>query len=118
MVCSCCCFGSVLAVTLAVALNYSTLLDRAHKFDLQAEPDESYDKCGGVYAADSDETSNWTMVYKFNCILYTIMACFAASSMLCVPCPPAAACPLVCFLCAGLPSFVATCMTGVYMFNN
>ena len=57
-------------------------------------------------------------MYKFNFILYLIMACLSGAAMLCVPCAPLAICSSACFFCSGLPAFVAIIMTGIRMLGD
>ena len=114
---SCCCFGSAFAVTLSLALNYGTLLSRAQDYDEAIGTLGSYDLCGGAYGT-SDDTSSWTMIYNFNFILYTILACLAGSALLCVPCAPAAICPMACFGCSGVPTLAAIILTGIRLLGD
>ena len=114
---SICCLGSALAVTLVLAVNYNSLLGQAEDYNA-ANPLTTYDDCGGAYGADAINNSGWTMIYKFNFIIYTIMASLAGSALLCVPCAPAAICPAFCFACAGMPTFVAMILTGIRLNNN
>ena len=115
---SCCCFGSAFAVTLSLALNYGNLLARAQEYDEDPLNTTTYDECSGIYGENSTDTSSWTMIYNFNFILYTILACLAGSAILCVPCAPFAIVPMVCFACSGVPTLAAIILTGIRLLGD
>ena len=114
---ACCCFGMVFAVTLTLSLKYSTLHDQALAYN-DVNPTLDYDNCGGAFGEGSFESTNWTQIYKYNFIVYLIMACWAALAMLCAPCGPFAICPTVCLNCTGLPAFVAIVLTGIRLLGD
>ena len=115
---ACCCFGAAFGVTLALSINYATLLGQAEDYNAVQTTAIDYDDCGGVFGDNSLSTTQWTQIYKFNYIIYLILACLSGSAMLCVPCAPAIMCPMICFMCSGLPAFVAIILTGIRMLND
>ena len=58
------------------------------------------------------------MIYNFNFILYTILACLAGSAILCIPCAPLAAVPMGCFACSGVPTLAAIILTGIRLLGD
>ena len=79
---------------------------------------KAYDECGGIYKDMEDTTTKWSQIYKYNFIIYLIIACVNACACLCVPCAPAISCPGCCFFFSGIPTMTAFILTGYRLKNE
>ena len=115
---ACCMVGMALAISLAIAANYGTLVGQASAYDEQAAVEGSYDLCGGAaLGGDGTEvvTTGWTAIFKYNFAMYLIYTiCFGMSLL----CGPLAMCFYVCLGCTGIPMLVCFILTGIRIFNN
>ena len=116
MVVSCCCLAMSLTITCWLGLQYMELYNRSVEFEEIS--DLSYDKCGGVAPDDGDYTTRWSMLYRFNFILYFIYTALIGASALCICIPPCLVCPACCITCASLPTMVAIALTATWRFNE
>eukprot|EP00354_Favella_ehrenbergii_P002302 CAMPEP_0170455204 /NCGR_PEP_ID=MMETSP0123-20130129/3235_1 /TAXON_ID=182087 /ORGANISM="Favella ehrenbergii, Strain Fehren 1" /LENGTH=140 /DNA_ID=CAMNT_0010718241 /DNA_START=93 /DNA_END=515 /DNA_ORIENTATION=+ len=102
-----------------ISANYATLLDSAEAYNLsQPVGADDYDMCGGALGENAYTGTKWTQVYRYNFILYLVLACLSGSALLCIPCAPAMICPTICFACSGIPTLVAFILTGIRLNNS
>ena len=111
-----CCLAMSLTITCWLGMQYMELYNRSVTFEEIS--DLSYDKCGGVSPGDYDYNTHWSMLYRFNAILYLIYTSLIAASALCICIPPCLVCPACCLVCASLPTMVAIALTATWRFNQ
>ena len=119
--CSACCLGMGIAITSTYAALYGDLLKRADQFDLDnagADPAVTYDMCGGLESSFDgiDYSTNWTMVYRFNTILYIILCCMLLTGCIGLVFPPFIVCIgySMCGLCAQTAAIITG---GIFRFR-
>ena len=113
---SCCCLAMSLTITCWLGLQYMELYNRSVAFE--EIDDQNYDKCGGVALKDGGINTRWSMLYRFNAILYFIYTSLIGASALCICIPPCLVCPACCLVCASLPTMVAIALTATWRFNE
>ena len=111
-----CCMGMSLTITCWLGLQYMELYNRSVEFEDIANL--NYDKCGGVAPDDGDYTTHWSMLYRFNAILYMIYTALIGASALCICIPPCLVCPACCLACASIPTIIAIALTATWRFNQ
>ena len=117
-----CCLGTALAITSTFAALYGDLLQRSQAYDdLHASDDPAliYNQCGGLTSdvEGAEFTTNWTLVYKFNTILYILMTSMLAMGCLGMVFPPLIAC-ISCSMCGLCAQTAAIITGGIYRFRS
>ena len=135
---ACLCYGASITLSIMLSMRYSELSNRALEFNeleqpviVVAEGDlpvvtsdvRPYDACGGV-SDELDYSTNWTRVYKFNAVLYAMVASFFLCTTSMIPFAynevsiMAMGCCSFCIGCAAFPTFAAIIVTAVRLFNS
>ena len=122
---ACCCLAIVLSICISFMCFYWTLYNTATAYDEAPLTNGalSYDSCGYSSTLDPEYVdgsfdTQWTQVYKFNAIMYTILVSFSAVSLLCLAVPACSGVVLCCVQCAICPLFAAVVLTGVRRLNS
>ena len=121
-ICAAICIGLALVITSTFAALYGGLYERASAFDeLHAadNPPSTYDQCGGLTSIiqGAEFTSNWTLVYRFNMILYIIMSAMLGLGCLGLAFPPLIAC-VGCSICGTCAQTAAIITGGIFRFRR
>ena len=116
---SACCLSFAFAIATTFAALYWGLVSSASDFDAllddaSTKPTTSYDWCGSTEA----HNTNWSTIYRFNAILYTIVSSFLLVSFFGIIKVECLFCSLGCVSCANLPTFICIIFTGIMRFNN
>ena len=139
---ACCCFIFAITINLMLSLNFKSLLDNAEGYKEPSHPldsaipsttlrrtientfyqnssdgEDAYDECGGIFD-EQDASTKWSQIYRYNFILYLIIACINICGCICIPCAPAILCPAFCFFLAGIPTMTAMILTGYRLKNE
>ena len=138
LISACCCLATS---TLLTSLLASWSWDLANNADLYIDVNSEsaraqglspleYDDCGGILKGlekatkDTEnpytgmDTTKWSSLFRFNAILYTMIATLCGASLLCACYAPCMVCTVPCFLCSGIPTMTAIILTGYRLKNQ
>ena len=106
---ACCILLALIGASCFLA-QYSSLYGQATDYDERLGVEGSYDLCGGALGEDSELSTGWTQVLKFNYFMYITLVCLYALALVLGPCNIFMMC---CMGCAGCALAAALIMTGI-----
>ena len=124
--CSSCCLIMIVVISAVFMAKYWQLSNTALDYDDNAVDGMTYDQCGINWSDDVDAygrplepyESGWTLVFKFQAVLYTILLCMGSLALLGM-CIPGISCCLMCgMLCSYCPTIAAIILTGIRLLND
>ena len=113
-----CCLSFAFAIATTFAVLYWGLVSHASDFealldDASTKPTTSYDWCGSTEA----HNTNWSSLYLFNAILYTMVSLFLIVSFIGIIKIHLLNASLVCVNTASLAILICIIFTGISRFN-
>ena len=123
---SSCCIMAIMAISASFMAKYWQLYNVALDYNEAAVDGLTYDQCGIDWSEEVDVygrpralyESGWTLVFKFQAILYMTLLCMSGLSLLAL-CIPGISCCLMCGMgCSYCPTIAAIILTGVRLLND
>ena len=124
--CASCCLITLLVISSVFTAKYWQLYNVALDYDENAVDGMTYDQCGIDWSDEVDiygqprplYESGWTVVFKFQAILYTILLCMSSLALLGL-CIPGISCCLMCGMTLSYcPTLAAIILTGIRLLND